>query len=76
MDRNQYLVHQVQALHLHLHPHPHPQAHHPMTMMTTKTMTAHHQVHHLIVVQAAQVLQRQVHHRVLDHHLANVKVQM
>lgn len=72
MDRNQYLVHQVQALHLH----PHPQAHHPMTMMTTKTMIAHHQVHHLIVVQAAQVLHRQVHHRVLVHHLANVKVQM
>jgi len=68
MDRNQYLVHQVQALHLH----PHPQAHHPMT----KTMIAHHQVHHLIVVQAAQVLHRQVHHRVLVHHLANVKVQM
>ena len=71
MDRNQYLVHQVQALHLH----PHPQAHHPMTMMTTKTMIAHHQVHHLIVVQA-QVLHPQAHHRVLVHHLANVKVQM
>lgn len=70
MDRNQYLVHQVQALHLH------PQAHHPMTMMTTKTMIAHHQVHHLIVVQAAQVLHRQVHHRVLVHHLVNVRVQM
>ena len=75
MDPNQYLVHQVQAL----HPHPHPQALHPMTMMTTKPMIAHHQVHHLIVVQvvqAAQVLQRQVPHRVLVHHLANVKVQM
>ena len=70
MDRNQYLVHQVQALH------PHPRAHHPMTMMTTKTMIAHHQVHHLIVVQAAQVLHRQVHHRVLVHHLVNVRVQM
>jgi len=70
MDRNQYLVHQVQALHLHLHP----QAHHPMTMKT-KTMIAHPQVHHLVVVQA-QVLQRQVHHRVLVHHLANVRVQM
>ena len=75
MDWNQYLVHQVQAL----HPHRHPQAHHPMTMMTMmtmKTMIAHHQVHHLIVVQAAQVLQRQVHHRVLVHHLVNVRVQM
>ena len=75
MDPNQYLVHQVQALHP--HPHPPPQALHPMTMMTTKTMIApHHQVHHLIVVQAAQVLQRQVHHRALVHPLANVKALM
>ena len=71
MDQNQYQVHQAHQAHQALQLRLHLEAHHPMMIMMKMMMRVH--LHHLTVV---QVLQHQVHHQVLVHHLANVKVQM